>query len=158
MTKLRAKYGLSGWVSQAKSALARVAGGGQLRAAEARGASGRPVAGSAQTARGTVGEVDLAQPGNRGQRAVRIGLPPLVEQRGAVAARPSGERPNCTSAKMLANAPVVGLGPAVERVLVALGTFDPHAQKRRGRALGQRLDGDILAADEPPPEEIEPRL
>ena len=53
---------------------------------------------------------------------------------------------------------VVGLGPAVERVLVALGAFDPDAQERRGRALGQRLDRDVLTADEPPPEQVEPRL
>ncbi len=54
--------------------------------------------------------------------------------------------------------PVIGLGPAVEWVLVALGAFDPHAQKRRGRALGHRLDSDILAVDEPPPVEIQSRL
>ena len=75
-----------------------------------------------------------------------------------MAARPSGERPNCTSANDVGERAVVGLGPAVERVLVALGAFDPDAQERRGRALGQRLDRDVLPVDEPPPEQVEARL
>ena len=35
---------------------------------------------------------------------------------------------------------VIGLGPAVERVLVALGTFEPDAHQRDGRSLGHLLD------------------
>ncbi len=47
---------------------------------------------------------------------------------------------------------VVGLGPAVERVLVALGTFQADAQERGGRLLAPLLDGTCLL---PPPEQIE---
>ena len=53
---------------------------------------------------------------------------------------------------------VVGLGPAVKWVLVALGAFQPHTQKCRGRALGQRLDRNVIATGKPPPVEVKARF
>ena len=54
--------------------------------------------------------------------------------------------------------PIVGLGPAVERVLVALGALDPDAQERVATRSASGSTGDEFAAGEPPPEQVEPRL
>ena len=53
---------------------------------------------------------------------------------------------------------IIGLRPAIKGMLMALGAFDPHAQKCRSRALGQGFHGDIAVAGEAPPVQIEARL
>src|SRR5438128_554981 len=47
---------------------------------------------------------------------------------------------------------IVGLGPAVKRMFVALGTFEANAEKGRGGLFAPLLDGDVYA---PLPEQVE---